>query len=252
MTELTDVIHQLCSLADDTLWAAHAGGPAGGGGTCRLRFPEYRDGRRRISEQEARFAFVGGFSGSSVSLPDGFTFAVENPTYAEYTFTGAGRSAATDLSVYGPMSGARPVANIEFKSGGFSELRSDDSSIRKDLAKLLIERVDAAVWFHLFERTSSLTLSRIVGTLQATFNDLVSAGGLNDLVLRDRNTQLRPSVFPKQLVVHLCVLDPPVSFERKLLLGSRGPQPALSFPRASATELVMIDDPPRSWERHIV
>ena len=221
--------------------------------TRRLRFPVYRDEQLRISEQEARFAFVGGFSGSGAdSLPNAYTFAVENPTYAEYTFTGAGRSAATDLSIYGPMSGACPVANVEFKCGGFSERRSDDSAVRKDLAKLLVERVDAAVWFHLVERTTSLTLSRVVGTLQGAFRDLVRPGGLEAWVKASPTTGLRPGVFPKQLVVHLCVLDPPVSFEHLVLLGSSGPQPALSFPRASATELLMSDDPPRSWERHIV
>ena len=63
--------------------------------------------------------------------PTAYTFAVENPTYAEYTFTGAGRSAATDLSIYGPMSGTRPVANVEFKAGGFSEREAMTPPIRR-------------------------------------------------------------------------------------------------------------------------
>ena len=77
VTELVRLVKRLCREADETLWAAHAQGPAPTPLGCRLRFPEYRTGTRRTSEQEARFAFASAlFALPHDKTGAGYTFAV--------------------------------------------------------------------------------------------------------------------------------------------------------------------------------
>ena len=70
---------------------------------CRLLFPRYRKdedcekAKLRVSEQEARFAFV-----EALCKGGKFRYSVETPTDKLYRFTGETKevSAQTDLTVY--------------------------------------------------------------------------------------------------------------------------------------------------------
>jgi hypothetical protein len=117
-----------------------------------LTFPKYRNGKRRISEQELRFTFA--CNHGKIAHP-GFTFSIETPTVDKYGFSGGGeRSAMSDMSFY---KDCVKVINIEFKSGNPSQ-----NAIDKDIEKLTKEPV-IGVWAHIFETEDS-------GTVEALFN----------------------------------------------------------------------------------
>ena len=103
MKTLHSDISNVCTQANYFLWDAYARSDVSQpsvSGDCRLVFPRYRkkeDDEKvelRVSEQEARFAFV-------EALCQGpLRYSVEVPTTKCYSFSGKGsRSASTDLQV---------------------------------------------------------------------------------------------------------------------------------------------------------
>ena len=109
----------------------------------RLKFPKYRNGKKRISEQELRFVMTH-------LLSSDFYYSIETPTLEKYSFSEGGeRSAATDLSVY---HNDLKILNIELKAHNPGQ-----KSIDKDIEKLVREDCDGA-WVHLLvsERSNSV------------------------------------------------------------------------------------------------
>jgi len=164
-------------------------------GATNLRFPKYRDGELRVSEQEARFIFVSEIAKTQL------LYSVEAPTGQVYRFRGkvVERSGATDVAVLTPQ--FEPLVNVEFKANGYSADRKDRTSFQKDMRKLFSEPVDGC-WFHTLERVNRETLGR--------FWDVFKT----DL----RNEALKPrcAVRTTGILLHICVLRQGVSIERRL------------------------------------
>ena len=151
------------------------------GYTCSssLQFPykrkKYKGKKvKRVSEQEARFAFA-----HVLSNKEGYYYAIEVPTKNRYSdfssepkvYIGdkeGGRSGNIDMSILEPsalleafkqkeMKEEEPIvtiANIEFKKG-----QPKDSSIKKDLLKLLFEESKIGVFYHVLEHTRRNTIN---------------------------------------------------------------------------------------------
>lgn len=140
----------------------------------------HRGGRLRVSEQEARFAFVEALCQGPLH------YSVETPTRKRYGFSSdRKRAAQTDLTVRDEK--MEPLCNVEFKSKGVSRGADARASIAKDMEKLVREPVPG-LWFHLLEGVNRNTIRQLLATLankaQRDFDDIES-----------------PS-----LAVHICVL----------------------------------------------
>ena len=85
-----DLIRKICANADTRLWEASArstGVASVSPAVSRLVFPTYsgsRAGQLRVSEQEARFAFV-----EALQQSGSFYYSVETPTREAYQLTGS-------------------------------------------------------------------------------------------------------------------------------------------------------------------
>jgi hypothetical protein len=150
MKEVHPEISAACGRADEGLWAAFArsrGREIDASQTGKLLFPVYRGGGLRVSEQEARFAFVEALATGPL------TYSVETPTSKMYQFTGKSPlSAQTDLAIH-DEAGAR-ICNVEFKAKGVSPSAEKHFPIYKDLQKLMREPL-WGLWFHLLERVDN-------------------------------------------------------------------------------------------------
>jgi hypothetical protein len=188
LEQLTDLCHE----TDRSLWEAYAcsqGAPSGAPGITRLLFPRYRpapssEPQLRVSEQEARFAFV-------ESLCRGrFKYSVETPTDETYSFTGSKEiSAQTDLTLL-DMGGDR-LCNIEFKAKGRSLSAESNFSISKDIQKLRREPV-WGMWFHLLESTNNSTITDLLEVMAHEIAQIESAP--------------TKALQSPGLTVHICVL----------------------------------------------
>lgn len=149
----------------------------------RVRFPTYRTGRLRVSEQEAKQAFIEATIASTK-----LGYSVEVPTSSRYGFTDPGRtrSAMTDLVL---IEDREIVFRIEFKAGGLSLRRRSVAHVRKDIAKLVGEP-EPGLWFHVLKSANSETVRSVLDVLAKAITD---QGG-----------HQRPGV---QIAVHLVVLD---------------------------------------------
>lgn len=183
-------ITEACKRTDLGLWDAYARSADGqpiNSGVGRLVFPQYRDKGIRVSEQEARFAFVEALS----QVPLGYS--VEAPTSKLYSFSGkTPLSAQTDLQLHGESK--KGICNVEFKAKGVSSSAQDNFSIYKDVQKLLREPV-WGLWFHLLEGVDNSTISKFlevmvrqIAKVQSDFeSDSESPGlSLHICVLRHR------------------------------------------------------------------
>lgn len=246
MTIDEEWLRGICRQTDDILWESFERCSGGG---CdehvgRVHFPLYRNGNRRFSEQEARFACVHAVESleSTADLAE-LGYAVENSTYEEYTFSGSGRSASTDLALYAKCGDGRPMVNLEFKSGGFSEDRTSTDAIVKDVAKLVFEDVRFGVWFHLVKNIDAMTLARISTLLQKAFAEVCSDGG-------GKRWAPRSAIRPKDLLMHRCVIEQHYSLQRRLTLSASGLSDAIVLPRFPAGgRLPEAASIPR-WEIH--
>ena len=137
--------------------------------SSRIIFPRYqttsgsrlrRDGKPRISEQEARQVFCQKVAES----PHDLYYSVETPTAMRYAFQEdppmvfeaeekGGQSASTDTSVFILQNGRFwQNVNVEFKAHNVEQ-----AHITKDFLKLLAEK-PAGLFFHLLESVDSGTL----------------------------------------------------------------------------------------------
>ena len=184
-------ISALCHKTDCVLWDAYRQGTVSG--SNRLIFPKLRDGNRRISEQEARFAFVEALHTTSLK------YSIETPTDKEYSFSNNGsRSAMTDLSIYHQQ--GKNVCNVEFKSRGKSAKANDLEPIRKDLEKLFREKT-WGLWFHVLESVNSKTLSNLLEVLAK-----------QSCCVRG----LKSDIESYGLTIHICVLKHGFSVQKNL------------------------------------
>ncbi|MGR0482488.1 MAG: hypothetical protein ACTFAL_14095 [Candidatus Electronema sp. V4] len=181
---------KLCRIADQYLWNAYH---RQHDGSSIFIFPEHHK-KMRVSEQEARFAFV-----EALCRTRSFRYSIETPTSKTYSFTGKKELAAqTDLTVYDVADYSR-ICNIEFKAKGFSLASKNLLSISKDVQKLLREPVHG-LWFHLLESIDKTTISKLL------------------TVLAECISQARRSIYdidsPK-ITVHICVLKQGFSMQKE-------------------------------------
>lgn len=154
----------------------------------RLVFPRRENADLRVSEHEARFAFVEALYGGPL------TYSIEVPTRKSYQFSGKGkRSAQTDLVVRNASLDA--LCNVEFKAGGFTSRRKNLQSIAKDLEKLVREPLPG-LWYHVLKGVNKNTISELL------------------YVLGKEGRREFPDMDSKILTIHICVLQHRFSMQK--------------------------------------
>jgi hypothetical protein len=219
-------LRELCRRADEVLWASYrfAMGVAGAPWP-RVMFPQ-KGQVRRVSEQEARFAFVAALLAEPA--PEPWAFAAEVPTRLSYRFAHRGtgekaQRALTDLALY-RHGHDEPALAVEFKSGGRSGRSEIDESIRKDVAKILAEQPDA-LWFHVVRSANSATLSGLLRTLDEAISRLSSPVRLSDYLAAGKTVEPRA----KKIAFHVCVLNPDMTASIHRVLDYVPGKPAHGF-----------------------
>ncbi len=204
MKTLHQEISDACRYADNGLWDAYsrsAGSQIDVSRAGSLVFPQRHgkhEGSLRVSEQEARFAFVEALC----KIP--LMYSVETPTTKLYRFTGkTSLSAQTDLTVYDER--GIHICNVEFKAKGVSPSARRHFPIYKDLQKLLREPV-WGLWFHILEGVDNSTIDNLlsvmakqVGEVQRKFGEDIESPGLT---------------------FHVCVLKHSFSLQKDVTLPS--------------------------------
>lgn len=149
-----------------------------------LKFPKYKNGNIRISEQELRFALI---NIHEQLLHTGLTYSVETPTNEEYSFSSScKRSAASDLSFY---YNDKKIVNIELKAHNPVQ-----KTIDKDIEKLVRENCNGA-WIHIFRNEHK-------GTVKALFEKL-------EIAFQKHNYSKKPISF------HILILETQTLLSRK-------------------------------------
>ena len=192
LNKLENDILAICNRADEMLWSAY--GQSTSAPCGHFVFPSPRDShkvKRRVSEQEARLAYI------ETLIENERKYAIEAPTAKRYAFKqdATERAAMTDLCVY--ARGQEQECNVEFKSGGASNNRTSNNNehIRKDVEKLLREE-PWGVWYHLLRECNSATVASLVAVLNKKIDEV--AAERQDLAARGMS-------------VHICVLESGVS-----------------------------------------
>ena len=154
------IINELKGLSktvSERLWAITDNSPD----RPHLIFPEYRDKRIRISEQESKILFA------NIIEQSRWFYSIETPTVQTYVQSGTTPlSARTDMSLYENSSRSSKAVNIELKAHNPSK-----ESFRKDLEKLLREDLDG-LWFHTLDNSNRGTFPSIYGKILDAFFDL--------------------------------------------------------------------------------
>ena len=189
-----------CQHADNFLWNAYERSALvqfRNLGEGRLLFPNYRGGLLRVSEQEARFAFV-------ESLNRGpLLYSVEAPTDKLYQFTGkTPLSAQTDLALHD--GNGKRICNVEFKAKGVSPSANKHFSISKDLQKLLREPI-WGLWFHLLESVNNSTINNFLSVLAAQIWEV--------------HQKFIGDIESPGLTIHICVLQHGFSLQKDLTIS---------------------------------
>jgi hypothetical protein len=181
------------------LWVAHSRSALrqfNDSGKGHLMFPHYRgklEEPLRISEQEARFAFVESLCRGSLS------YSVEAPTIKRYQFTGLTPiSAQTDVALYDVA--GQTICNVEFKAKGVSPSAGSHFSIFKDMQKLLREPL-WGLWFHLLESTNNSTINKLLSVMANEID----------------NVQKFTDIDSPGLTIHICVLKHGFSVHKDLM-----------------------------------
>lgn len=219
-------LEQLCRRTDDILWGSYGfalGVP--GAGWPRVMFPQ-KGHQCRVSEQEARFAFVSALLSDRASCS--WAFAAEAPTRLSYRFekrgTGANaQRARTDLALYRDNDEA-PALAVEFKSRGRSRTAEKDESINKDIAKILAEQPHA-LWFHVVRSVNNSTLPGLLRTLESAISRLSNPGKLGEYLAPGKIPEPRA----KTIFFHICVLNPDMTASIHRMLDYVPSQPNAKF-----------------------
>jgi hypothetical protein len=154
---LIDELRKLSQEVSEKLWTMVNDGPR----RPHLIFPEYRDKRIRISEQESKILFANLLENSR------WYYSIETPTVQSYIQSGTSPlSARTDISLYNNSSRSSKVVNIELKAHNPTK-----ESFRKDLEKLLREELDG-LWFHTLDNSNRGTLPSIYEKIKQAFSEL--------------------------------------------------------------------------------
>jgi len=214
-----------CIRADKLLWAAFSrsqGRMAVGSHTGKLLFPEYRGGDLRVSEQEARFAFV------EALAPGSLTYSVEAPTSKLYQFTGKSPlSAQTDLTIHNEAGGR--ICNVEFKAEGVSPSAKEHFPIYKDFEKLMREPL-WGLWFHLLKGVNNSTIKDLL-TVFKTQMDRVRSEHIGDIE-------------SPGLTIHICILQHEFSLERDIPVHGEALDQLFTLElQVSRSELLSVSDP---------
>ena len=155
--KLIEELRNLSTRVSEKLWSIVKNHPD----RPHLIFPEYRDNKTRISEQESKILF------SNILENSEWFYSVETPTLQTYIQSGkTPLSARTDISLFRNPDPASKAVNIELKAHNATA-----ESFRKDLEKLLREQLDG-LWFHTLENRNKGTLPRIYEKIQRAFSDL--------------------------------------------------------------------------------
>jgi len=134
----------------------------------RLILPKRRSQDLRISEQEARFLYVGLLNTLN------YFYSVETPTEQVYSQKGQkSQSGASDLSLYvQDENQMTKVMNVEFKA--HNPARKD---VLKDIEKLIYENITGN-WFHLLKSIHSQSIpvlfDKIAGRYQLKINAFIA------------------------------------------------------------------------------
>lgn len=207
-------ISSQCRRTDRLLWEAYgrSGDLSEIPDRCRLFFPMEHEGKKlRVSEQEARFAFV-----EALRTGGRFRYSVETPTRKRYQFKGKkATSAQTDLTLRDLDTGCRRC-NVEFKEGGWSiggegsngsgeSTKSNVFPIYKDVLKLMREPV-WGLWFHLLESANSATIRNLLEVIREQIREV-------------REGKYKDDIEAKGLTLHLCVLKHGLSLQKDVPLS---------------------------------
>jgi hypothetical protein len=210
-------ISLVCTRADVVLWNAFARNQqhdVDKSSRGNLVFPKYRDGSLRVSEQEARFAFVEALCQSTLM------YSVEAPTIKLYQFTGKSPlSAQTDLAIHD--SPGECICNVEFKAKGVSPLAEKHFAIYKDLQKLLREP-RWGLWFHLFEAVNNSTINDFLSVMAGEIEKVRGEFKDND---------------SPGLTIHICVLQQRFSIHQDFALAGSGDVSSKEFGHLLQPEL---------------
>ena len=196
MKSLHPDIIKTCERADIELWAAYSCSEEEqfiSSSTGRLTFPQHSDNGPRVSEQEARFAFV-------EALTQGpLRYSVEVPTCKNYKFSGKGwRRAQTDLQAHSES--ALGICNVEFKAS------AQKREVYKDMQKLLREP-RWGLWFHLRETMNNATAENVLGAVVDQIEKVQSNFG--------------GDIQSPGLTLHMCVLRHGFSLQKECAFPTR-------------------------------
>jgi len=170
-SDLLDLNAEVCR----RLWHMAGVGTSPAALAPHLIYPSCGSKDRRVSEQEARFAFA------ELLTTSPYYYSVETPTDEKHRRTGTRtRSAMSDMSLYLPAdSGLRKVVNVELKGRNPAP---DD--VAWDVKKIVLERRDGTDvcgnWFGLLESAKWATFRSLFGKFRNAFSGLAEQGGVVD------------------------------------------------------------------------
>ena len=129
----------------------------------KLVFPKKRDGKRRVSEQEARFLFL-----LHVEQNSDYFYSLETPTEEEYSFSGSGsRSGNIDVCLY---ENEERKHLIEFKA-----LNPKLDALSKDFEKLFRDAPSLNNFFvHVLENKIEGDFKNTVASIEEKYRVAIS------------------------------------------------------------------------------
>ncbi len=204
MKTLSQNVSKVCMQTDRIMWDAYDQSKENysRSGIGYLEFSRRRDKELRVSEQEARFAFVESLCQESLR------YSVEVPTTKRYAFSGESRSdqsAQTDLQVR--EGGQHRVSNVEFKSKGITPRAGCETKmpIYKDVEKLMREPV-WGLWFHLLKSVNRSTIPNLLCVIAEQISKVKT---------------LHTDIDTPGLTIHICVLEQKFSLQKDVPLYLR-------------------------------